>query len=142
MVAIAKRLASAHKISLLQREHFKATHDPLTGLLNQVALDDRIEHEISMGARYKKKFAVVILEVDKLQDSSSAFSRSFTNKLIIDFATRLKNCIRSTDMIARYEENIFAILLPDVPTTRSVIKVIQSINIELLSPFSLSSSNR
>lgn len=141
MVAIAKRLASAHKISLLQREHFKATHDPLTGLLNQVALDDRIEHEISMGARYKKKFAVVILEVDKLQDSSSAFSRSFTNKLIIDFATRLKNCIRSTDMIARYEENIFAILLPDVPTTRSVIKVIQSINIELLSPFSVNDKN-
>ena len=137
MVAIAKRLASAHKISLLQREHFKATHDPLTGLLNQVALDERIDHEISIGARYNKKFAVLVLEVDYFQNLGSAFSKSSTNKLVIDFATRLKNCMRSTDTVARYEDNVFAILLPDLTNTRNIVKVIQSINIELLSPFSV-----
>lgn len=141
MVAIAKRLASAHKMSLLQRDHFKATHDPLTGLLNQVALDERIDHEISIGARYHKKFAVIILEVDRFLESGSVLGRSSTDKLVIDFATRLKSCIRSTDMVARYEDNVFAIMLPDIPSYRSVVKVIQSINIELISPFTVSDNN-
>lgn len=138
MVAIAKRLASAHKMSLLQREHFKATHDPLTGLLNQVALDERIDHEISIGARYNKRFAVLVLEVDDFLHSGSTFSKSSSNKLIIDFATSLKSCMRSTDTVARYDDNVFAILLPDVSSMRNIVKVIQSISIELLSPFSTS----
>lgn len=141
MVAIAKRLASAHKMSLLQREYFKAAHDPLTGLLNQVALDERIDHEISIGARYQKKFAVLTLEVSQFQSSESNLSKSATNKLVIDFATRLKSCMRSTDTVARYNENVFAIMLPDVPSIRNVVKVIQSINIELLSPFSINENN-
>ena len=135
MVAIAKRLVSAHKVSLLQREHFQATHDPLTGLINQVALEERIEHEIAIGARYQKSFALLMLEIDQFQDLSQNFSKSISNKLLIDFSYRLKACVRSTDTVARFENNIFVILLPDVPDVRNAVKVIQSINVELLSPF-------
>ncbi|WP_455376531.1 EAL domain-containing protein [Kaarinaea lacus] len=137
MVAIAKRLASAHKMSLLQREHFKATHDPLTGLINQVTLDQRIDHEIALGARYNKSFALLIVEVDSFHGGAQQISKSFANKLFIDFAKRLQNCVRSTDTVARCEDNVFAILLPDVSSVRNIVKVIQSINIDLLSPFSV-----
>lgn len=137
MVAIAKRLVSAHKVSLLQREHFKATHDPLTGLINQVALDERIEHEISIGARYNKSFALLMLEIDHFQDLAQNFSKTIANKLLIDFAKRLKNCVRSTDTVARFEDNLFVILLPDVPNIRNVVKVIQSVNVDLMTPFSI-----
>ncbi len=137
MVAIAKRLASAHKMSLLQREHFKATHDPLTGLINQVTLDQRIDHEIALGARYQKTFALLTLEVGSFQGGAHQIGKSATDKLFIDFAKRLQNCVRSTDTIARYDENLFVILLPDVPSARNIVKVVQSINIDLLSPFSV-----
>lgn len=137
MVAIAKRLASAHKVSLLQREHFKATHDPLTGLINQVTLDQRIDHEIAIGARYHKSFALLTLEVDSFHGGAQQISKSFSDKLFIDFAKRLQNCVRSTDTVARYNDNVFMILLPDVLSIRNIAKVVQSINIELLSPFSV-----
>jgi len=135
MVAIAKRLASAHKMSLLQREHFKATHDPLTGLINQITLDQRIDHEIAIGARYQKSFALLILEVDTFSAGDQKISKSFTSQLLIDFSKRLQSCVRSTDTVARYEENVFVILIPDVPCARNIVKVVQSINIDLLSPF-------
>ena len=137
MVAIAKRLASAHKMSLLQREHFKATHDPLTGLINQVTLDQRIDHEIALGARYQKTFALLTLEVDSFHGGAQPIGKSSADKLFIDFAKRLQNCMRSTDTVARYDENIFVILLPDVSSARNIVKVVQSINIDLLSPFSI-----
>ncbi|WP_455202483.1 GGDEF domain-containing protein, partial [Kaarinaea lacus] len=71
MVAIAKRLVPAQKISLLQREHFRATHDPVTGLLNQVALDEHIEHQIMLSARYNKSFAIFMIELDPFQEFAS-----------------------------------------------------------------------
>ena len=138
MVAIAKRLVSAHKISLLQREHFKATHDPFTGLINQIALDDRIEHEISLGARYHKSFAVLMLEISHFQALAQSSSKTTANNILIDFAKRLKGCVRSTDTVARFEGDIFVLLLPDVNDVRNIVKVIDSINVHLLSPFTIS----
>lgn len=134
MVAIAKRLASAHKISLQQREHFKATHDALTGLINQVTLEQRIDHEIAIGARYQKSFALLMLELENFRDSGT-ISKPLVNKFLIDFAKRLQNCVRATDTVAKYEDNVFVILLPDVNNIRNIVKVIQSISIDFISPF-------
>ena len=134
MVAIAKRLVSAHKISLLQREHFKATHDALTGLINQIALDERIEYEISLGARYHKSFAVLMLEISHFRTVAQNSSKATANTILIDFAKRLKSCVRSTDTVARFEGDIFVVLLPDVDDVRNIVKVIESINVHLLDP--------
>jgi diguanylate cyclase (GGDEF)-like protein len=135
MVAIAKRLVPAQKISLLQREHFKATHDSVTGLLNQIALDELIEQKIMLSARYNKSFALLMIELDPFQEMTSINSKSTANTVLLDFARRIKACVRSTDTVARIESNVFCILLPDVHDFRNVVKVVDSINFQLLSPF-------
>lgn len=135
MVAIAKRLVPAQKISLLQREHFKATHDPVTGLLNQIALDEHIEQQIMLSARYSKSFALLMIELDPFQEINSINSKSTANTVLLEFARRIKACVRNTDTIARIENNVFCVLLPDVSDFRNVVKVVDSINFQLLSPF-------
>ena len=140
MVAIAKRLESGHKTSLLQREHFKATHDPVTGLLNQIALNERIEQEIALGTRYSKSFAIMMLELDQFRDAAFNHSKTISNHLLMDFAKRIKGCVRSTDTLARLESDVFVILLPDVQNYRNVAKVIENINLHLTDPFSINDS--
>ena len=140
MVAIAKRLVPAHKISLLQREHFKATHDPVTGLLNQVALDELIEQQIMLSARYNKSFALFMIELDPFQEYASINSKATANNVLLEFAKRIKSCVRSTDTIARIESNVFCVLLPDVHDSRNVVKVVDSINFQLLNPFVVNDS--
>ena len=140
MVAIAKRLVSAHKISLLQREHFRATHDPVTGLLNQIALDERIEQQIMISERYDKSFALLMIELDPLQEFVSINSKSTTNAVLLDFAKRIKSCVRCTDTIARLESNVFCVLLPDMQNFRNVVKVVDNINLQLLNPFLVNDS--
>lgn len=135
MVAIAKRLVPAHRISLLQREHFKATHDPVTGLLNQIALDEHIEQQIMISARYDKSFALLMIELDPHQELVSSNSKITTNTLLLDFAKRLKRCVRRTDTVARVESNVFSVLLPDIQNFRNVVKVVENINQQLLDPF-------
>lgn len=137
MVAIAKRLESSHKTSLLQREHFKATHDPVTGLLNQIALNERIEQEIALGTRYSKSFAILMVELDQFRDAAINHSKSVSNHLLMDFAKRLKGCVRSTDTLARLESDMFLVLLPDINNHRNVVKVVENINQHLLDPISI-----
>ncbi|MCI0505617.1 MAG: EAL domain-containing protein [Gammaproteobacteria bacterium] len=135
MVAIAKRLVPAHKISLLQREHFKATHDPVTGLLNQIALDEHIEQQLMVSARYDKSFALLMVELDPYQEFVGINSKITTNAVLLDFAKRIKCCVRRTDTVARVESNVFSILLPDIQNFRNVVKVVENINHQLLDPF-------
>ncbi len=137
MVAIAKRLVPAQKISLLQREHFKATHDPVTGLLNQVALDEYLDQQIKISARYKRSFALIMIELDPENELASSQSKTTANIILLDFAQRIKNCVRSTDTIARIENNVFSIVLPDITESRNIIKVVDSINFQLLQPFTV-----
>jgi len=140
MVAIAKRLVPAQKISLLQREHFRATHDSVTGLLNQIALDEHIEQQIMLSARYNKSFALFMIELDPFQEFASITSKSTANTVLLEFAKRIKACVRSTDTVARIESNVFCVLLPDVHDFRNVVKVVDSINFQLLSPFLVNES--
>jgi len=135
MVAIAKRLVSTHKISLLQREHFQATHDAVTGLLNQVALDEHIEQQIMISTRYDKLFALLMIELNPLQEVVVGNSRQIPNTLLLDFAKRLKCCVRCTDLVARVESNVFSILLSDIQDFRNVVKVVDNINRQLTDPF-------
>ncbi|MGD8640596.1 MAG: EAL domain-containing protein [Gammaproteobacteria bacterium] len=137
MVAIAKRLELNHKHSLLQREHFKATHDALTGLLNPIALNERVDQEIALGARYNKSFAIVMLELDQFRNGDFGLSKSVSNPLLVDFAKRLQHCVRSTDTLARLEGDVFVVVLPDLQNFRNVVKVIENINQHLRDPFSI-----
>ncbi|WP_455200828.1 EAL domain-containing protein, partial [Kaarinaea lacus] len=57
------------------------------------------------------------------------------NTVLLEFARRIKACVRSTDTIARIESNVFCILLPDINDFRNLVKVVDSINFQLLSPF-------
>jgi len=135
MVAIAKRLVPTHKISLLQREHFQATHDAVTGLLNQVALDEHIEQQIMISTRYDKLFALLMIELDLQQEVAVGNNGRITNTLLMDFAKRIKCCVRCTDLVARVESNVFSILLSDIQDFRNVAKVVENINRQLKDPF-------
>jgi len=137
MEAIAKRLVSAHRMSLLQREYFKATHDPLTGLINHITLDERIEHEIAVAERHHRAFALLVLEISDFDEIAQRYSKTAANNILIEFAKRLKACVRTTDSVARVEGEIFAILLPDIKLVRHVVKIIQSININLMNAFNI-----
>jgi len=138
MDAIAKRLVSTHRVSLLQRDYYKATHDPLTSLINHISFDERVEHEIAVCERHHRSFALLVLEISHFNEIAQNYSKTAANNILIDFAKRLRACVRQTDSVARLEGDIFAILLPDISNVRHVVKIVQSINMNLLSPFTVS----
>ncbi|NOZ52393.1 MAG: EAL domain-containing protein [Gammaproteobacteria bacterium] len=135
MVALAKHLVSGHKISLQQREHFKATRDSWTGLLNQITFDERVEQEIKLSARYGKKFALLVVDLNHFGGNFSDSCSKLENKnTLIEFSVRLKSCVRCTDVLARNDNDFFLILLPDIQSHRHVVNVVDNIYNSLSTP--------
>jgi len=137
MEAIARRVDSTHRMSLLQREYYKATHDPLTGLINHISFDERVEYEIAVCERHHRSFALLMLEISHFNEIAQNYSKTAANNILIDFAKRLRTCVRQTDSVARLEGDIFAVLLPDISEVRHIMKILQSINVNLSAPFSV-----
>jgi len=134
MVAIAKHLVPGHKVSLQHREHFNATRDSWTGLLNQITFDERVEQEIQLSERYDQQFALLVVDINHF-DSFSASSITLESKgTLIEFSKRLKSCVRCTDALARGDESLYFILLPNIRSHRHVVNVVENIYNSLFKP--------
>lgn len=85
--------------------------DELTGLLNMRAFNALMEKEIATAERYRQPFTVVMVDVDNLKTINDRYGHPAGSRLIIVIADAIRNCVRSTDVLARYGGDEFIALL-------------------------------
>ena len=93
-------------------------HDTLTGLANRALFRDRVEHALERCRRLQLPLAVVLLEFDDFRTGSLRATYEELELLLAGAATRVKNCLRSSDSAARLEGTRFGILLEDMSEER------------------------
>jgi len=82
---------------------------PHTGLLSRVEFDIRLAEECSRSERYGQPFSVVMVQVTSARKDAKVEEWHF------ELAYVLKKQVRLSDVIARYDESTFAMLLPGTP---------------------------
>ncbi|MEZ4455142.1 MAG: diguanylate cyclase [Gemmatimonadales bacterium] len=92
-------------------ESYRATHDPLTGLANRALFFDRLEHILARGLRYRESFAVAFIDLDRFKPINDRYGHEAGDKVLAEFATRLRTNTRSSDTLARVGGDEFAILM-------------------------------
>ena len=92
----------------LRREAF---HDSLTGLPNRRLLHKRLLHAMHTSSSQNTYFGVVFIDVNKFKQLNDTHGHEVGDKMLVEVASRLKNCVRSTDTIARLGGDEFVILL-------------------------------
>ena len=85
--------------------------DQLTGVANRRAWDEEVPREAERARRDGLPFCVAILEVDRLKAYNEMRGHREGDRLLQRAAASWRNCLRSSDFIARYEGECFAILL-------------------------------
>lgn len=93
----------------------QATHDALTGLANRALLFDRLTHAMLRAARGGERVAVMLMDLDRFKDINDTFGHQVGDEVLLDVASRIQSCVRSSDTVARLGGDEFVVLLADPP---------------------------
>lgn len=138
IVAAAISVEEERKRAKSQLIHH-AFHDTLTGLPNRALLMDRLTHILKRAKRHQNgQFAVLFLDLDRFKVVNDSLGHIVGDQLLVDFAHRLRGCLRAGDTVARLGGDEFAIILEDIQHVNDATQVAQRIQQALKQPFSLS----
>ncbi|VAW84356.1 diguanylate cyclase/phosphodiesterase (GGDEF & EAL domains) with PAS/PAC sensor(s) [hydrothermal vent metagenome] len=103
-----------------------ANHDPLTQLYNRRKFQEEFERILQNAERYQHRGSLLFLDLDHFKYINDTLGHSIGDNLLTLVASELKQCIRSTDVIARFGGDEFVILMPssDEQSTMAVAKKI------------------
>ena len=87
-------------------------HDPLTGLGNRRAYEERIEAELARNRRYGHSFSLALLELGGFETAIDRYGQAAGDEAITDIATILKKHTRAIDACFRIAADEVAIVLP------------------------------
>lgn len=94
-------------------EHL-AFYDPLTNLPNRHLLFDRLENALSLAQRSGKYGALLFVDLDRFKTLNDARGHAVGDLLLQEVATRLKDCLRESDTVARFGGDEFVVVLPEL----------------------------
>ncbi|MBK1717907.1 diguanylate cyclase [Thiocystis violacea] len=94
-----------------QRIEQLAYTDALTGLPNRIRLTERIEFAIGLAQRDRTSFAVLFIDIDRFKQINDSLGHIFGDRVLVEVARRIKQCLRQVDTTARLGGDEFVLLL-------------------------------
>ncbi|WP_287907726.1 GGDEF domain-containing protein [Acinetobacter sp.] len=85
--------------------------DPQTGIYNQFAINSYLKE---LHPQNDTHYGIILLSVDNLNTVKTQYSLKTANKVLAAIAVELSQNIRETDLIGRYSESEFILILSDV----------------------------
>ena len=102
---ISERKEAEEKITYL------AHHDALTGLINRMSFEERLEQSIFTARREKQYLAVLFIDMDKFKDINDSKGHDVGDALLVEVSRRLKKSVRESDIVARLGGDEFVVAL-------------------------------
>jgi diguanylate cyclase (GGDEF)-like protein len=89
-----------------------ASRDPLTGLLNRAAFEERADAELARARRHGLRFAVVLGDLDRFKCLNDNFGHRRGDEALRRFSALCSAATRAEDIVARVGGEEFALVLP------------------------------
>jgi len=114
-----------------------AYHDALTGLYNRNFLEKKVQDILSNAARHNYGFALIFLDLDRFKNINDTLGHDAGDLLLQIVGQRLKNKIRTNDVIARVGGDEFVLILNELNQVDKISNVIRNIIAHLSQPISI-----
>ena len=106
-------------------------------LYKRELFDRQLLTAIANAQRSQKLLAVMFCKIDFLDDLNLVMGTEQSERLLLAMEKRLGSCIRAGDSVVRWQEDKFALLMPQVSELEEIIKIGQRIESSLERSFTL-----
>jgi diguanylate cyclase (GGDEF)-like protein len=111
--------------------------DPLTGLHDRGFLLGRLEALLCAPRAVDDRFAVLFVDLDDFKQVNDAYGHLTGDGVLREVASRLSECVREGDYVARYGGDEFVVLIERVVDWGDVQPVVDRIHAALEKPIAL-----
>lgn len=110
-----------------ERLYHLVHHDTLTSLPNRMLLQDRLQRMMVKANRTGTNVAVVFLDLDRFKKVNETLGHDVGDRLLIEVANILENCVRKSDTVARLSGDEFGVILDDLKDVKFAAVVAKKI---------------
>jgi len=125
------------KLAHALRIEYLAYHDALTALPNRGLFNKLLSQTISQAQRSTKQLAVAFIDLDRFKQINDTLGHEAGDELLKEVATRLKACLRDSDIVARLGGDEFVVILTELTDEKYAATVAQKIVTAIAMPFVL-----
>ncbi|MBB3046823.1 diguanylate cyclase (GGDEF)-like protein [Litorivivens lipolytica] len=123
------RLADRERELEALREHCATLQgvDEATDLPNRAAFDAELDQELLRIKRNGNPLAIALFQVSQLELLNSRMGANQANMIMRNIGQTIRQSVRITDYVARYDDHTFVLMLPETPA-RSAATVVEDIH--------------
>lgn len=114
-----------------------AHHDPLTGLPNRMAFQQSLGQCVALADRQRGSLGLLFIDLDGFKAVNDTFGHEVGDQVLQQVAQRLRDCVRTSDIVGRLGGDEFVVLLTDHPTAEGAALIARKIIAATESPFVL-----
>ena len=118
-----------------ERAKFLSYHDALTGLPNQLLLQDRLQQAIAFSNRVGTKVALMVLDIDRFKAVNDFLGHDAGNRMLVAVAERLKGQLRGSDTVSRQGGDEYLLLLTNLAEPDAVVTFLGELLHSFREPF-------
>ena len=111
--------------------------DAITNLPNRNLFKDRFNLAVEQAKRRNKKIMITMIDFDKFKDINDKYGHDIGDKLLKNFAARVKKIVRKTDTFSRFGGDEFSMILNDFNSIADMEKSAQKIINAFQEPFKI-----
>ena len=115
MAALALANARLHDATLRTAAEAEArsTSDPLTGLANHRAFQERLAQEVTRAHRHHRSLSLALIDIDHFRRVNERHGHQVGDHVLVEVSRQLQVAARETDLVARVGGEEIAWLMPE-----------------------------
>ena len=117
-VNVARAIAEGGAIALENARRYaleasRDVHDPLTGTYSPVYFHQAGAKEVNIAHRYGRSMSAVVVQLDTYPAVKATLKEAQARQLLKEFAAKILEVARETDVVAMLEEGVFGVIVPE-----------------------------